>query len=251
MLPVLAQGAVGATGARGVGYIVNVLTEKTVNLNSVASPTDENAQNSGIVVKATNDKTLLYYDVSENYTITSTDQFDVENATQQAKLTASDANSYDLFGNSVGIHGDYCIVGAYGNDDSSKTSGSAYIFTRSGTTWSQQTKLLANDAAQSDWFGYSVGIHGDYCIVGAYGDDDGGTNSGGAYIFVRNGTSWSQQAKLTASDAAAYDYFGWSVGIHGDYCIVAAYSNDDNAGNSGSCVYFYLEAEHLGRNKQN
>ena len=89
-----------------------------------------------------------------------------------------------------------------------------------GPAWSAtaqiEFKLTASDAAAGDEFGWSVSINGDYAIVGAYRDDDGGTNSGSAYIFKRDGTSWSLQAKLTASDAAASAYFGVSVSIDGD-----------------------------------
>jgi hypothetical protein len=85
------------------------------------------------------------------------------------------------------------------------------VFVRSGTSWSQQQKLTASDAAAGDVFGLSVGISGDTVVAGARSNDDGGTDSGSAYVFTRNGTSWSEQQKLTASDAAAGDFFGASV----------------------------------------
>ena len=136
---------------------------------------------------------------------------------EQIKLTANDAAAGDWFG-SVSINGDYAIVGAYRNNN----NGAAYIFKRDETTWSQQAKLTANDAAAGDWFGLSVSINGNYAIVGAHGDDD---ESGSAYIFKRDGTTWSQQAKLTANDAAAGDEFGLPVSINGDYAIVGAIQN--------------------------
>ena len=89
---------------------------------------------------------------------------------------------------------------------------------------SQQAKLVASDAAAGDYFGESVSISGYYKIVGAFLDDDAGTNSGSAYIFVRDGTSWSQQAKLVAPDPADGDRFGYSVSIFGDYALVGALS---------------------------
>ena len=153
---------------------------------------------------------------------------------QQAKLTASDGNAFDRFGNSVSISGDYAIVGANQDDVNGTDSGSAYIFKRDSTTWSQQAKLTASDGAASDWFGWSVSISGDYAIVGAFWDDDKGTDSGSAYIFKRDGTTWSQQDKLTASDGAVGDRFGWSVSISGDYAIVGAYLDDDKGSSSGS-----------------
>jgi hypothetical protein len=155
---------------------------------------------------------------------------------QQAKLTASDGNANDWFGNSVSISGDYAIVGAFWDDDKGNASGSAYIFKRDGTTWSQQAKLTASDGNASAWFGWSVSVSGNYAIVGAYQDDvNGMANSGSAYIFLRSGTTWSQQAKLTASDSAAGDVFGCSVSISGDYAIVGAYGDD---GWKGSAYIF-------------
>ena len=87
---------------------------------------------------------------------------------------------------------------------------------------------MPSDAAGAMiYFGHSVSISGDYAVVGAYYDDDGDvSNSGSAYIFVRDGTSWSQQAEIVASDAAMGDRFGKSVSISGDYAVVGAYIDD-------------------------
>ena len=140
----------------------------------------------------------------------------------QAKLVASDGARSDKIGTSVALSGEYALVGAERDDtDGGSWSGSAYVFVRDGTSWSQQSKLLASDGAEYDYFGNSVAISGDYALVGAEGDDtDGGDDSGSAYVFVRNGTSWSQQSKLVASDGAEYDYFGTSVALLGDYALV-------------------------------
>ena len=118
------------------------------------------------------------------------------NWTQQAKLKPSDGTNEDRFGESVSIAGDYAIIGARYDDDNDPNSGSAYIFSRSGNNWTQQTKLIPSDGASGDNFGYSVSIAGDYAIIGAFDDDDNGTNSGSAYIFSRSGNNWTQQAKL-------------------------------------------------------
>ena len=143
--------------------------------------------------------------------------------TEVAKLTASDAAADDVFGNGfVSISGDTAVVGAYLNDDAGTDSGSAYVFVRNGTSWTQQAKLTASDAAAGDQFGFAVSISGDTAVVGAFGNDDAGSNSGSAYVFVRSGTSWTQQAKLTASDAAAGDGFGVPVSISGDTAVVGA-----------------------------
>jgi hypothetical protein len=163
---------------------------------------------------------------------------DVVSWSQQAKLTALDGAATDYFGYSVSISGDYAIVGALYDDDNGSASGSAYVFKRDGVSWSQQAKLTASDGAVGDNFGYSVSIDGDLAILGACWDDDNGTASGSAYVFKRDGVSWSQQAKLTASDGANGDNFGWSVSISGNLAIVGAYCTDDNGSNSGSAYIF-------------
>jgi len=105
--------------------------------------------------------------------------------TEVAKLTASDAAAVDQFGFSVSISGSTAIVGAHFNDDAGTISGSAYIFERDPATgaWSEIQKLTASDAAA---VGISVSISGDAAIVGANGNDDAGSNSGSAYVFVQS-----------------------------------------------------------------
>ena len=159
---------------------------------------------------------------------------------QQAKLTAVDGEAYDEFGSSVSIDGDHVVVGAQYDRDNGSNSGSAYIFVKNDNgSWSQQDKLTAEDAAAGDQFGTSVSINGDHAVVGAHQDDDNGSKSGSAYIFVNNNNgSWSQQAKLTANDGEAYDYFGVSVSIAGDHAVVGADGDDDNGIDSGSAYLF-------------
>ena len=131
--------------------------------------------------------------------------------TEQQKLTASDGAADDKFGWTVAIDSDTIVIGS---QNSSSDSG-AYIFTRLGTTWTQEAKLTSPDAAARDFFGCCVGISGDFVVIGAPGDDDQGTNWGSAFVFKRSGTTWTQQAKLLADDGAVDDKFGWSVAISG------------------------------------
>ncbi len=162
------------------------------------------------------------------------------------KLHAPDGATEDFFGWSVSISGDYAIVGSSRDDDNGSDSGSAYIFKLSfdvnDPNWYQPNKLTASDGASGDCFGSSVSINGDYAIVGAYKDDDKGSDSGSAYIFKRsddaNDPNWYEQDKLTASDGAYEDYFGYSVSISGDYAIVGAYGDDDPGSQSGSAYIF-------------
>ncbi len=121
----------------------------------------------------------------------------------QTKLTASDGAENDYFGGSVSISGDYAIVGASGDDDG---FGSAYIFKRGETSWSQQAKIITSDRVEWGSFGRTVSISGDYVIVGAF-------NS--ACIFKRDGSTWNQQIKVGDS----MFYFG-NASISGDYAVV-------------------------------
>ena len=165
---------------------------------------------------------------------------------QTAKLTASDGAEGDRFGRSVGVAGDTVVVGANRDDDNGSGSGSAYLFTKPADGWvttnNQMAKLTASDGAIDDWFGSSVSVDGDTVVVGAYLDDDNGIDSGSAYVFTKPGTGWTTTnnptAKLTASDGAAKDEFGISVGVAGDTVVVGAHQDDDNGIDSGS-TYVY------------
>lgn len=157
---------------------------------------------------------------------------------QQAKLTASDAAAGDQFGTAVAISGNTIVVGAASDDDFGSNSGSVYVFVRNGTTWSQQTKLVASDGASLDFFGSTVDVHVNTAVVGASLNDDAGSASGSAYVFVRSGTNWTQQAKLTASDAASGDQFGFSVSISGNTLAIGSPQDDDGGTGSGSAYVF-------------
>ena len=160
---------------------------------------------------------------------------------QEANITASDGAAYDSFGSSVSISGDYSIVGASNNDVNGHTNqGNAYIFKRSGTSWSQEAIISASDGALLDYFGESVSISGDYAIVGANKKNvNGNNNQGKAYIFKRSGTSWSQEAAITASDGAGSDEFGNSVSLSGDYAIVGALNKDVNENTNQGKAYVF------------
>ncbi len=158
---------------------------------------------------------------------------------QQVKLTAQDKASGDQFGWSVAIDGNVAVIGARFDDDHGKSSGSAYIFVRSGETWIQQAKLTANDGAASDNFGQFVSVSEDFAIVGAPKHAHAGLKqSGAAYIFGRNGERWEQQAKLTANDPSAKDQFGVSVSISGDAAIVGVPFKDSNTSDTGAAYVF-------------
>ena len=164
---------------------------------------------------------------------------------QAAVDIVSDGTSDDYFGRSVSISSDgsTAIVGARYDDDNGSQSGSAYIYKLVEGIW-QETKLLASDGADGDYFGQSVSISSDgsTAIVGAYGDDDNGTLSGSAYIYKLVG-GVLQETKLLASNGASKDYFGYSVSISSDgaTAIVGAVWDDDNGTNSGSAYIYKLD----------
>ena len=173
--------------------------------------------------------------------------------TQQAYLKASNTDAGDEFGYSVAISGDTVVVGAYGEssdatgidgdqtDNTAPQAGATYVFVRNGVTWTQQAYLKASNTDASDRFGYSVAVSGDTTVVGAYleassatginGDqaDNSAPQAGAAYVFVRNGMTWTQQAYLKASNTEAGDLFGYSVAISGDTLVAGAFGEDSNA----------------------
>jgi hypothetical protein len=181
-----------------------------------------------------------YYDDDKGANSGSVYMFELVSGTwtQKAKLTASDGAAGDEFGYSVCISGDRAIVGAHYDDDRGANSGSVYMFELVSGTWTQKTKLTASDGAAGDEFGKSVSMSGDRAVVGSKYDADKGTNSGSAYIYELVSSTWTFKQKLTASDGAAYDYFGSAVAINGDLAIIGAPGDSDHGSQSGSAYVF-------------
>lgn len=160
---------------------------------------------------------------------------------QQAQLKATDSAPGDRFGFAVSIHGDTALVGALNNADAGPNTGSAYVFARTGTHWAPPFKLLASDAGAGDSFGAHVSVAGDVAVIAAQGDDDAGRHTGSAYVFLRSGREWVEEAKLVASDAAAYDEFASALSISGD-TVVCGSKGDHEAGSwTGSAYVFTLK----------
>jgi len=160
--------------------------------------------------------------------------------TQGAYLKAASPLSVEFLGTSVAIEGDTLVAGAPGHrvtlaDDELVTeAGMVTVFVRNEVFWAEQAELLSSRPSTNSDFGMDLGLSGDTLVVGAFRESSdasgvnapetgmGATSSGAAYVFVRSGTSWSQQAFLKASDAAAGDYFGLSVAIAGERLVVGA-----------------------------
>lgn len=165
----------------------------------------------------------------------------------EQKLTAADAEAGDRFGVSVAVDGSRIIVGSYLDDDSKVTSGSAYVYRYTGGVWVEEAKLVADDPFAGDAFGLSVDIEDELALIGSSFDDDTGTDSGSAYVFERDGTTWTQAAKLTASNGATGDRFGAAVAlgedpVDGTFAVVGAYRSDASAVDTGQ-AYVYRRNE--------
>ena len=171
------------------------------------------------------------------------DQGGADNWGQVAKLTASDAQSNDLFGFGVGASGDIAVVGAVFEDAGGLSAGAAYVFRRDqggADNWGQVKKLTASDAQTGDFFGLNVAVNGDTVVAGAHRESDGGLSAGAAYIFERNQggmDNWGEARKLTASDAQGFDDLGRSVAVSGDTVLAGA---NGETGRRGAAYVFDL-----------
>jgi hypothetical protein len=191
--------------------------------------------------------------------------------TQQAYLKSTNIGQGDQFGYAVALSGDTLAVGAIGEASTSATNpgdngapkaGAAYIFVRTGTTWTQQAYLKASNIGQDDQFGFSVALSGDTVAVSAPNEsssattvdgdqtNDAASHAGAVYVFLRGGSTWTQQAYVKPFNTGQDDQFGWSVALSGDTLAVGtpredsanpANPADDLAGQSGA-VYVFTRA---------
>jgi hypothetical protein len=160
----------------------------------------------------------------------------------EQKITPADGQAGDFLGSAVAISGNLIAASAYGDDDRGNYAGAVYVWEFNGTTWVQNAKLYAPDAAASDFFGVDLALSGDSIVVGSYLDDDRGSGSGSAYVFRRTTAGWTQEAKLVASDGAANDLFGWHVALEGPQALVGSLQSDALGSESGAAYLFRREA---------
>jgi hypothetical protein len=160
--------------------------------------------------------------------------------TQQARLRGHNTQSSDSFGTRVAISGDVIVVGALGEDSSStgvngannnsaRDSGAAYVFRRSGTTWTQEAFLKPSNTATDMQFGTSVDISGDLIAVSAPFESTVAYDSGAAYLFRYQNGSWTPHAKVKASNVGAGDWFGICLSLDGNTLVVGAPFESSNA----------------------
>lgn len=161
------------------------------------------------------------------------------------RLFAADAAAGDYFGGAIAMSDDTIIIGAQEDDTlGGADAGSAYVFVRSGGVWVQQAQLLASDGGAGDRFGAAVALSGNTAVVGAYQDDrPAGPNVGSAYVFVRSGGVWTQQAQLVASDGGGGEWFGWSIALDGDSAIVGAMNARTGGRSQSGAAYVFIRSD--------
>ena len=176
---------------------------------------------------------------------------------QEAYIKPANSDAGDGFGEVVDIDGDTMVVSARyedsnqttitngtsaSSDNSSEDSGAVYVYTRSGSTWTQEAYIKAANGESGDNFGRRLAISGDTIVVGAYEDSDQTTitngttastdnssvDSGAVYVYARSGSTWTQEAYIKASNNDSEDYFGYALDIDGDTIVVGAYYEDSN-----------------------
>ncbi len=155
------------------------------------------------------------------------------------KLLAPDGESQDRFGFSVSVYGNLLVASSRDDDDSGTNSGAAHIFERSELgEWLPQAKLVPPNGSPRAYFGWSVALHGDVLVVGAKGDDEGGTDMGAIYVYQKSGGSWGLSQKIVPDDGSNYDGFGSSVDFDGASIVVGSPNRDGAAFDAGA-IYLY------------
>lgn len=163
---------------------------------------------------------------------------------EQARLTASDPHAGANFGVSAAVRGDVAIVGAHwattANDD---RVGAAYVFRRTGTSWTQTQKLIAGDATSGAEFGASVALEGDVLVVGANFATGAAERSGAAYVFGNVGDAWVEHQKLFSPAGDSGDVFGHSVAVANGVLVIGAYGYDHALGSNAGAVFVFEQTD--------
>ncbi|WP_154221945.1 FG-GAP repeat protein [Marinicella rhabdoformis] len=201
----------------------------------------------GTAVSISNNRALVgskYHDPSIN-------QVTVENAgavyyyeyengqwTFKQKIIASDADTNDQFGNAISLSGDRLMIGSFRNDEESGDAGAVYVFEFNNSTWVETEKLTASDAANSDWFGYTIAVHQDTAMIAASSNDDLGNRSGKIYVFNHDGQNWIEGQKLTTSDGTDNTRLGASISLSTNRMVAGANFHPTN-GLAGGAAYVF------------
>ncbi len=166
----------------------------------------------------------------------------------QQRLTVADGAFGDFFGTAVTVDGNTLVVGAPNiNIGLNPAQGAAYVFVRSGNTWSQQQKLLNSDGAASDRFGGAVVVQGDTAVIAAYGKNN---FQGAVYVFTRAGSSWSQEQKLSASGGQSGDVFGYPLAFDTGTLVVGACALVGTGSQTQGAAYVFTKTNGLWNQQQ-
>lgn len=228
---IIVIGAVGDDSRKGAAYLYNA--DGTL-IQKLIPPGGHDNEYFGHAVSISSDAVLVgaFRDDVNGFGSGSAYLFSTDGAFNR-RIIPSDGAVLDFFGDAVAILGDTIVIGAYEDDDKGDGSGSAYIFSLSDATFSQ--KITAPDGQAFDYFGESVAISDDKIVVGAYGTDENGSESGSAYIFNIDGTFVQ---KLVPFDGVAGERFGYSLAISESTIVIGAYRDNDNGTHSGA-AYIY------------
>ena len=153
-------------------------------------------------------------------------------------VTAWASGNFDSFGIASDLSGDTLVVGAAGDDQAGPSTGAAYVYRRSGSSWNPEQLLSASDAAPDTHFGRSVAIDGDTLAVGRFFDSDQVTRSGAVYIYERSAGVWSETAKLKAADPTELAWFGEALDLEGDTLLIGA-RRDPEFGEAAGAAYVF------------
>ncbi|MGD9901441.1 MAG: FG-GAP repeat protein [Spirochaetales bacterium] len=166
--------------------------------------------------------------------------YKIDDETYERIIFASDGHSQDRFGYSVAVNENYVVVGAYGKIyNNSYLTGAAYVYSLEVEGWERY--ITSSDRNSGDCFGYTVAVDGNYIVIGAYGDDDNGSNSGSAYIYKLNDKFYER--KITASGGDSEDYFGNSVAISGNNIVIGSLEREGSNYPFGSAYVYKIDDE--------
>lgn len=176
-------------------------------------------------------------------------EWDGQAWSQQAKLVGWGTECCSFFGEAVALRDDVAICGARRAVGLAPLSGAAYVFRRTGSTWTNWTKLVASDGVSFDDFGCAVAIAGPTAVIGARRNRDGGVRAGAAYVYRRSGAGWAERAKLVPTGGADGDYFGAAVAVCGGTVVVGAFQADPFGFDSGAAYAFQGLADCTGNGR--
>jgi hypothetical protein len=159
---------------------------------------------------------------------------------ESQKLFDEEGALADLFGNALSLSENTALVGAYSaNIDGNINQGATHVYSRVGETWVLDQKLLASDGTDPDKFGWSVALHGDAALIGAWQKViDGNAAHGAAYVFRRSGTTWTEEQRLTPSDGHEFTFFGWAVALQDHVALIGARHDFPGASQQGVVYEF-------------